>query len=71
MLTFGYAVGTERYIMLIRYLLSSTKYSMVYGENQRILIELEAVWNVRSNGAPSPAFDVIGSSSRQKQIDYH
>lgn len=57
MLIFGYAVRTNEDIMLIRHVLSHTRHRMGYGENQRILSELEGVWSARGNGAHRPADD--------------
>lgn len=70
MLIFGYAVDTDGDIMLIRHVLSCTIHRMGYGENQRILSELEGVWSARRHGSHSPSGNIYGLSPRQGQIDY-
>ena len=59
MLIFGYAVTADGDIMLIRDVLSYTKYRMGYGENQRILSELEGIWSARGNIAPNAADNAV------------
>ncbi|KAF7550000.1 hypothetical protein G7046_g8158 [Stylonectria norvegica] len=59
MLILGYAVSTDVDIKLIRHVLSFTRHRMGYGENQRILSELEEVWSARAS-ARSPADDPLG-----------
>lgn len=54
MLIFGYAVTSDRDITLIREVLSCTVQRMGFGENQRLLNELEGIWSARGNGAHSP-----------------
>lgn len=59
MLIFGYAVDTDEDIMLIRRVLSYARHRMGYGENQRILSELEGVWSARGKDARSPGKDAM------------
>lgn len=58
LLIFGYAVDTDDDIAVIRRVFSYARHRMGYGENQRILSELEGVWSARGNRSHGLAVDV-------------
>lgn len=65
MLIFGHAVTEREDMQLIRPVLREMRERIGYGEIQRILAELQLVWDARwsESGAPDPASSGSGSVS--------
>jgi hypothetical protein len=59
LLIFGYAVDTDEDVALIRRVFSYARHRMGYGENQRILTELEGVWSARGSRFQSSAMQPV------------
>lgn len=59
LLIFGYAVNADDDIALIRRVFSYARHRMGYGENQRILGELEGVWSARGSSPRCLTVDLI------------